>query len=82
MQICTVCLVWFLPESPRALVELNRYEEAENAIRHIAWWTNRQSDVTPGLLNSVDEIVNAPSQDSNDYGMNNTPTTKTKNSSS
>ena len=43
MEILTAILIWFLPESPRALVDLNRIEEAEIALRKIAWWTNKQS---------------------------------------
>ena len=59
MEFVTAILIWFLPESPRVLVELNRYAEAEAALRRIAWWTNKQSEITSGMINSAVSEVQA-----------------------
>ena len=44
LQIICVLLVWLLPESPKFLVELNRLDEAEIAMRRIAWFGGTDFD--------------------------------------
>ena len=51
LQIVSVCVVWFLPESPKLLVELNRLDEAEAAMIRIAWFGGKTFD--PMELNDI-----------------------------
>ena len=51
LQIISVSLVWFLPESPKILVELNRLDEAELAMIRIAWFGGKDFD--PMDLNDI-----------------------------
>ena len=37
-------LVWFLPESPKFLIELNRLDDAEVAMRRVAWFGGTEFD--------------------------------------
>ena len=50
-QVICVILVWFLPESPKLLVELNRFDEAEAAMVRIAKIGGTQFD--PIALNQI-----------------------------
>ena len=38
LQTFNVITIWFLPESPRLLIELKRFDEAEVALKKIAKW--------------------------------------------
>ena len=51
LQAICACLVWLLPESPKLLVELNRFDEAERALRRIAWFGGTEFD--PMSLNDI-----------------------------
>ena len=50
-QVACVIFVWFLPESPKLLVELNRFDEAEAAMTRIAAIGGTQFD--PMTLNQI-----------------------------
>ena len=54
-QIICVMLVWFLPESPKLLVELNRFDEAEAAMVRIAKFGGTEFD--PVALNEINNGV-------------------------
>ena len=51
LQIICVGFVWFMPESPKLLVELNRLDEAEAAMIRIAWFGGTTFD--PFDLNEI-----------------------------
>ena len=53
LQVICVLLVWFLPESPKFLVELNRLDDAEVSMRRIAWFGGTEFDPF-----ELDEIEN------------------------
>ena len=55
LQIFCVALVWFLPESPKLLIELNRFDEAEAAMRRIARFGGTEFD--PISLNQINNGV-------------------------
>ena len=54
-QILCVALVWFLPESPKFLIEQNRLDEAEAAFNRIAWFGRSRFD--PIELNGINNGV-------------------------
>ena len=53
-----VCLVWFLPESPKLLLELNRLDEAEAAMIRIAWFNGTKFD--PFELSNLNTGIRSP----------------------
>ena len=38
LVLYSTAAVWFLPESPRVLIDLNRVDEAQEAVNKIAKW--------------------------------------------
>ena len=52
LQVICVILVWFLPESPKFLIELNRLDEAEIAMLRIAWFGG--TEFNPFELDDID----------------------------